>query len=176
LSALPLAKHWQKRFLLSVFLILLPCVLLANIPLCSSPVDHFEIGLEYYIHGDMVSAIQEFDRDIAQNNHNSASFHARASAFYELGDYSQAIVDYTRCLKLNPGDASAYGNRGLAYSKLGQADNAAADWKRCSRILPGMTRLLEPRHRPKNCTQGKAVILFGGADELEPPISADRDI
>jgi tetratricopeptide (TPR) repeat protein len=85
-------------------------------------------GIAYRHHGDIESAIRDYDEAIRLNPRAADAFNNRGNAFRDREQFERAMADYDEALRLDPDYAHAYNNRGVIFLETGDLDRALADF------------------------------------------------
>jgi len=101
---------------------------------------YFIGGLIYSALEDYERAIADYDRAIELNPEDAAAHYNRGNAYADLEDYERAIADYDRAIELNPELAQAHSNRGSAYAALEDYERAIADYDRAIELNPELAQ------------------------------------
>jgi len=82
---------------------------------------------------DFKSAIELFNKAIAEDPGYANAYKNRGNAKAALNDFQGSIVDYTLAIKLNPNDAGTYMNRGNSKYHLNDK-TSCDDWKKAKEL------------------------------------------
>ena len=81
-------------------------------------------GDKYYEHGDIASAIREFEHALALDGRNVNVHNSLGVCYAVLGDHERALGQFATALRLEPGEYMAVYNIGLIHSLLGRRETA----------------------------------------------------
>ena len=98
---------------------------------------HFMRGRARYKSGNIVGAVADFSRAVADNGDNARALIWRAIGAADLGDFDQALADAQRLVKLYPDQARSHAVLGDIYLKSGQVAQGLAAHRRAIEIDPG---------------------------------------
>lgn len=74
--------------------------------------------------GKYEKAIQNFDKAIEVDSHNSGPYFSKGLALTELGRHEEALQAYDKAIEIDPGDKRAWNGKGLALTNLGRYEEA----------------------------------------------------
>ena len=74
----------------------------------------FNLGDEKFMQGDLLSAIDSYDKAIQIKPDFHQAWHNRGSALGNLGRHEEAIASYDKAIQIKPDDHEAWNNRGFA--------------------------------------------------------------
>ncbi len=98
---------------------------------------YFFIAEAHYRKGDLVEAVQNYDKAIELDRENATFFQKRGAAWYDLDGLEEAIEDNSEAIKLSPNWSTPYNGRGIAHMKKGDLQYAFEDFDRAIQLEPG---------------------------------------
>jgi tetratricopeptide (TPR) repeat protein len=116
-------------------------IILEDLPVRSSYLVLFVLGMGEYVKRDTDGAFAYFNSALAVTEGNeestnpSETYFYRGNLHYYRGDYGTAVVDFTRAISLTE-FVEAYSNRGVSYNDMGEYELALADYNQALELNP----------------------------------------
>jgi lipoprotein NlpI len=101
-------------------------------------------GVAHRSHGDVNSAIKDYNEAIKLNPKFAQAFNNRGVAYDYKGDFDRAIADFDQAIKLEP-TAIAHFNRGNAYLGKGQYDAAIDNFNQAIKLKGDFAQAFDNR-------------------------------
>jgi len=98
--------------------------------------EHFRNGTRAYLSGSFDAAAEEFQKSIAGNPFNPASYSNLGYVYFDRGMLDRAYECQEKALDLDPGYANAHYGLALIHKRWGSAEKARKHWKEYLRIEP----------------------------------------
>ena len=119
----------MKKFIYSIFLLLLPLMVVAQdaTPSVVNSAVSKVMGDSAYANGNYAEAISVYETILANDGESADIHYNLGNAYYKAGEIAKSILAYERALLLNPGDADIAFNLELARSKT--VDKVAPTYK-----------------------------------------------
>lgn len=141
------------------------CLLLLVLTLISAPsladnlaaIDSYNRAVELAYRGDYLSALNETDAALRENENFTLARVTRAGILNALGRYEESIGDSDLALALDPNQSAAWNNRAYALIHLGRYNEGLEAAERASLLDPSLTEAW--------INQGTALIALGRYDE-----------
>jgi Zn-dependent protease len=105
---------------------------------------------------DLRQALADYDRAIALDPNQAASYQARAHLKRLLGQPAAALNDYTALIRLNPQDATLYSDRAELHIALGQPQAAIQDATTALQLNPNQPDVYQIRAQAKQAIGDRA--------------------
>lgn len=113
-------------------------------------------GKEYHEKNDYLSALDAFDKAIAQNPNSYEAHFERGRVLTDVKDYESALVDFEMALALDPTRAEAFNGRGVVRTKLGDYEMALQDF--------GLAVIIKPDYSEAYSNRGIAYVHLREVD------------
>lgn len=116
---------------------------IARIGLAKAKKRRFIGEVEYFkgqadlINNRFVSAIEHFDKAIAHNPYDGASYNDKALCLAELGLIDEALVYFNKGIEVESDYATIYHNKGWLLNNIGQYTQAIACFNKALELEPG---------------------------------------
>jgi len=97
-----------------------------------NPSNHYaiySIGLYYYENGDIITALNNYNKSIVLNKTYFEYYLNRGACYYKLDSLDKAITDYDMAVELNPDEFLIYKNRGIIFFETGSPRMALEDFE-----------------------------------------------
>ena len=120
--------------------------------------------------GDKQGALDDYNKALELNPHNSEAYNNRGLVKDHMGDYRGAADDYTKALEINPKYDEAYVGRGNAKNAMGNYEGAIEDYNKALEINIKSAKAYYNRGVVK-ATLGKmqeAIVDFNTSIEINP--------
>jgi tetratricopeptide (TPR) repeat protein len=95
-------------------------------------------GRAAYDDKDYATALEAFEKVIAQRSDWAEAYRYRGLSYSHSGQHQRAIVDYQEAIALDPDYGSAYNDLGWAYTELGQLELARSNLDKAIELEPNM--------------------------------------
>jgi len=93
-------------------------------------------GNAYYDKGDLVRAMEDFERAVELNPSSALAYFNRGAIHHAKGNTGRAIEDFDRAIELDPKFTRALNDRGVAYANQGNTSQAIKDFDRVIELNP----------------------------------------
>lgn len=117
-------------------------------------------GDKYYEHGDIASAIREFEHALALDGGNVNVRNSLGVCYAVLGDYERALEQFSTVLRLESGEYMAVYNIGLIHALLGRRDTALGFFLKANALRDDVFEIL--------VQTGKLYLEMGQAQSARP--------
>jgi tetratricopeptide (TPR) repeat protein len=97
---------------------------------------HLNLGNTYYKNGNLIAAIEEYQKALAIDPRLAGAWSSLSGAYIRTGRTEKGLETIERALAIEPNNANFLSSRGTIYSRLERFDEAASSFEAAIRVQP----------------------------------------